>query len=298
MAGHARPITRRQFLARLALAGVLSGGASAAYAWREARACTVERVEVYPRRLPVPFDGVTVAFLSDTHHGPFVPVSYLEAVARMTNALRPDVVALGGDYVQRRRPLYPQGSQRHRIAPGIAALAGLRAPLGRFAVLGNHDHKVSAMLTRRALAENGFVELTNTGVFLERNGARLYLCGVDDLRTGKPNLRHALSQCGQDDACLLLSHNPDFVEHLRDPRVDLVLSGHTHGGQVAFPLLGAPFTASRYGQKYRAGLVQGPSARVYVSRGVGTIGLPIRWGAPPEITLLTLRAGGYSAQVG
>ena len=288
-------LTRRQFLTRLALTGLLSGGAGAAYALREAHRCVVERVEVHPRHLPVPFDGLKIAFLTDTHHGPFVPVSYLEEIVRMTNALRPDVIALGGDYVQRRRPLYPRGNQRHRIAPGIAALAGLRAPLGCFAVLGNHDHKVSAMLTRRALAENGFVELTNTGVFLARGEARLYLCGVDDLRTGKPNLRRALGRCGPADACLLLSHNPDFVEHLSDPRVDLVLSGHTHGGQVVLPLVGAPTTASRYGQKYRSGLVQGPTARVYVSRGIGTIGLPVRWGATPEITLLTLRAEGRIA---
>ena len=98
-----------------------------------------------------------------------------------------------------------------------------------------------------------------------------------------------------DEACILLTHNPDIVQKIRDPRVDVVLSGHTHGGQVVLPLVGAPFTASRYGQKYRAGLVQGPTARVYVSRGVGTIGLPIRWDAPPEITLITLRVAGSSA---
>ena len=285
-------MTRRQFLQRLAVTGLLSSGAGTAYAMREARSCVVERVEMDLRYLPEGFDGLKVAFVTDTHHGPFVPVRYLEAVVSMTNALQPDVVALGGDYVQRTRVLYPQGNQRHLIAPGIAALGRLRAPMGQFAVLGNHDHKVSAMLTRRALAENGFTDLTNTGVFLERNGARLFLAGVDDLRTGKPNLRRALHQCRKHDACLLLSHNPDIAQRIRDPRVDLILSGHTHGGQVALPVVGAPFTASRYGQKYRAGLVQGPTARVYVSRGIGTIGLPIRWGAPPEVTLLTLRATG------
>ena len=145
------------------------------------------------------------------------------------------------------------------------------------------------MLTRRALAENGLTELTNTGVWLERGGSRLRLCGVDDWATGRPDLRRALGDTRLGDACLLLSHNPDFVEHIRDPRVDLVLSGHTHGGQVVLPLIGAPVTASRYGQKYVHGLVQGPSARVYVSRGVGTIGPPVRFGCPPEVTLLTLR---------
>lgn len=291
MVGAPATMTRRQFLQRLAVTGLLSTGAGAAYARREAYSPVVERVEFALRHLPAAFDGTTVAFLTDTHHGPFVPVSYLEEVVHLTNALAPDIVALGGDYVQRRRPFYPRGNPRHLVAPGVGVLGKLRAPLGRFAVLGNHDRKVSVMLTRRALAQAGFVELTNTGVALERDGGRLWLCGVDDLRTGKPNLPRALRGCGVRDACLLLSHNPDIVERIRDPRVGLVLSGHTHGGQVVLPLVGAPFTASRYGQKYREGLVKGPTARVYVSRGVGTIAVPLRWGAPPEVTLLTLRAG-------
>ena len=87
----------------------------------------------------------------------------------------------------------------------------------------------------------------------------------------------------------MLTHNPDFVEQIRDPRVDLVLSGHTHGGQVVFPFVGAPVTSSRYGQKYVQGLRQGPSARVFVTRGVGTTGLPMRFGCPPEVVLITLR---------
>lgn len=283
-------MTRRQFLGRCALASLFTGGAGATYALHEAKACEVECVSVTLRNLPAAFDGTTVAFVTDTHYGPGVPLSYLERVVALTNALHPDIVALGGDYIQRARYLQPRGSHRHLIAPGVAVLAGLHAPLGRFAVLGNHDRKESAMLTRRALADHGLVELTNTGVWLERGGSRLRLCGVDDWATGRPNLRNALGDTRLDDACLLLSHNPDFVEHIRDPRVDLVLSGHTHGGQIVLPFLGAPITASRYGQKYVRGLVQGPSARVYVSRGVGTIGPPVRFGAPPEVTLLTLHA--------
>lgn len=283
------PMTRRQFLGRFALAGLFSGSVGAAYALREAKSCQVERLSVALRNLPAAFDGITVAFVTDTHHGPGVPLSYLAEVVAMTNALKPDIVALGGDYVQRSRYLQPRGGHRHFIAPGVAALGDLRAPLGRFAVLGNHDRKESAMLARRALAANGLTELTNAGVWLERGGSRLRLCGVDDLATGRPNLQAALGDTGDTDACLLLSHNPDFVERIRDPRVDLVLSGHTHGGQVVLPIFGPPFTASRYGRKYVHGLVQGPSARVYVSRGVGTIGPPIRLGAPPEVTLITLR---------
>ncbi len=282
-------MTRRQFLQRFALAGLFSSGVGTAYALHEAKTCQIERIALTLRNLPATFDGTTVAFVTDTHHGPGVGLSYLEEVVAMTNALQPDLVLLGGDYVQRARYLQPPGSHRQFIAPGVAVLNGLRAPLGRFAVLGNHDRKVSTMLTRRALADNHFTELTNAGVWLERGGSRLRLCGVDDWATGHPNLSRALGDVRLDDACLLVSHNPDFVEHIRDPRVDLVLSGHTHGGQVVLPLIGPPFTASSYGRKYVHGLVQGPTARVYVSRGVGTIGPPIRFGAPPEVTFITLR---------
>lgn len=284
-------MNRRQFLQCLTAVGALSTAAGSAYAVREAKSPVVERIDLPVRNLPAAFDGTTVAFLTDTHHGPGVPLSYLREIVATTNALRPDLLALGGDYVQRRRPFFPSGDPRALVAPGVGVLGSLRAPLGRFAVLGNHDRKVSAMLTRRALAQARLTELTNSGVWIERGGGRLWLGGVDDYRTGKPDLRRALGPCRPDDACLLLSHNPDIVERIRDPRVGTVLSGHTHGGQVVFPLVGAPFTASVYGQKYRAGLVQGPTARVYVSRGVGTITLPVRWGAPPEISLLTLRAG-------
>ena len=283
--------TRRQFLGSLAATALVGGAGGTVVGLREAKACEVERLSVVLRNLPAAFDGTTVAFVTDTHHGPGVGLPFLKEVVAMTNALRPDIVALGGDYVQRARfhHLQPRGSHRQYIAPGVGVLAGLRAPLGCFAVLGNHDRKESAMLTRRALADHRFTELTNAGLWLERGGARLWLCGVDDWATGRPNLQAALGNTTTDDACLLLSHNPDIVEHIRDPRVDLVLSGHTHGGQIVLPLFGPPFTASRYGRKYVHGLVQGPSARVYVSRGVGTIGPPIRLGAPPEVTLVTLR---------
>ncbi len=286
--------SRRQFLdflaRRIAAPGLLASSLGGAYSVYEAKRPLVSRVETSLRRLPAAFAGLTVAFLSDTHYGAGVPLSYLADVVDLTNSLGADVVALGGDYVQRRRGL----GGRHRgweevIARGVGVLAGLRAPLGRFAVLGNHDHQTNARLVRRALADHGFTDLTNTGVWLGRGDARLRVAGVDDVRTGKPRLGPALGDMGAGDACLLLAHNPDYVEQIRDGRVDLVLSGHTHGGQLYIPGFGAPVTSSRFGQKYRAGFVQGPSARVYVSRGIGTISLPIRFCCPPEIVLLTLR---------
>jgi predicted MPP superfamily phosphohydrolase len=208
-----------------------------------------------------------------------VPLAYIRHVVGLTNALRPDIVALVGDYVHR------SGAY---IAPGIAELGKLTAALGRFAVRGNHDNWESAVLTHAALAEARLPDLNNTGVWLERRGARLRVCGVGDLWTDHQDLDAALGDATADDAVLLLSHNPDFVETLRDPRVGLVLSGHTHGGQVVVPGFGAPIVPSRYGQKYLYGLVQGPCAQVFVTRGVGTVTPPVRFLCRPEVVLITL----------
>ena len=121
-------------------------------------------------------------------------------------------------------------------------------------------------LSRAALAEAKLPDLNNTGVWLERSGARLRICGVGDLWTDHQDLDAALGDATERDAVLLLSHNPDFVETIRDPRVGLVLSGHTHGGQIVVPGFGAPIVPSRYGQKYLYGLVQGPCCQVFVTR--------------------------------
>ena len=290
-------MSRRQFLGRLTgsiiLPGLLAGGITGGYALYEAKRCGVLRTEIALRNLPAAFDGTTVALVADTHHGPKMnPLDYIEHVVEMTNALRPDIVALGGDYVERHRHYMPGTSHRRYVVPGVAVLGKLRAPMGRFAVLGNHDYLVDPALTRRALADHGLMDLTNTGVWLERGGARLRFGGVDDCEKGKPLLPPALGDMTAQDAAVVLTHNPDYVQYIRDPRVDLVLSGHTHGGQVVLPVVGALVTASQFGQKYVQGLRQGPSARVFVTRGVGTTGMPIRFGCPPEVALITLRRPG------
>ncbi len=138
------------------------------------------------------------------------------------------------------------------------------------------------------LADAKIPDLTNTGVWLERNGGRLRICGVGDLWTDHQDMSAALGDATESDATIVLSHNPDFVESVRDPRAGLVLSGHTHGGQVVVPGFGAPIVPSRYGQKYLHGLVQGPRCRVFVTRGVGTISPPVRFLCRPEVDLITL----------
>ena len=285
--------TRRKFLqmmVRVPAALSLTSGGSLAYTLAAAKMCRVERVSLPVPNLPAPFVGMTIAFLVDTHHGPFVPLSYLERVVAMTNELGADLVALGGDFVQRRRsPHFPPAGPY--VRPGIDVLAALKAPMGRFAVLGNHDNRVDPRGTRKLLAGHGIRDLSNTGLWLERGGARLWLCGVEDHTTSREDYAAALGDIRPEDACIMLAHNPDSVEDIRDPRVGLVLSGHTHGGQIVLPFVGAPVVPSSYGQKYVAGFVQGPVTRVYVSRGVGTIAPPVRFRCPPEVTFITLRAG-------
>jgi uncharacterized protein len=270
---------RRKFLKRAGLAALGAATAGAVYPFLEAKWCRVLRQTVALPNLPSPFRGTTVALLADVHHGPYVPLSYIRHVVEMTNALEPDIVALAGDYVHQ-SDVY--------IAPGIAELGRLKARMGRFAVRGNHDNREFSATSQAALVEAKLPDLNNTGVWLEYRGARLRIAGVGDLWTDMQDPSAALGDATRDDAVILLSHNPDFVESIRDPRVGLVLSGHTHGGQVVVPGFGAPIVPSRYGQKYLHGLVRGPCTQVFVTRGVGTITPPVRFLCRPEIVLITL----------
>ncbi|MFO0805999.1 MAG: metallophosphoesterase [Gemmataceae bacterium] len=271
---------RRAFLkTTLAAAVPVSPVMAASYGLYEAGSVRVERPTLGLPNLPAAFDGLRVAFLTDIHHGPFIGLDYVASIVRTTLSLAPDLILLGGDYISK---------DKKYAGPCFEALAGLRAPLGVFGVLGNHDYRHGLNEVRAGFAHAEIGELTNTGVWLERGASRFRLAGVDDLWFGKPDPRPAVGDMATDDACLLVSHNPDFAEKLRDTRVGLVLSGHTHGGQVCVPGYGAPIVPSRYGQKYLHGRVQAPNTQVYISRGLGTVTVPMRYVSRPELTLATV----------
>jgi predicted MPP superfamily phosphohydrolase len=197
----------------------------------------------------------------------------------MTNRLKPDIVALGGDYCH---------SGTRFIAPALEDLGGLRARMGRFAVLGNHDHWDGYKESVEGLEEARIPLLRNSGTWVEKGGARLRIGGVGDLWTDKQDIKSAIGDATGGDAVILLSHNPDLAESMVDDRVGLMLSGHTHGGQVVVPCFGAPCVPSAFGQKYLRGMVAGPRCRVFVGRGVGTISPPVRLFCRPEVVLITL----------
>ncbi len=273
-------MNRRSFLQTTTrLAAVALVPAAAGYGFASGTHLCIDRPTLTLPNLPSRFAGLKVAFLTDIHHGPFVHLDYVAGLVRTTLALDADVILLGGDYSLR---------DRAYIAPCLELLGALTAPLGVYAVLGNHDHRHGLSETRAGLKRARIEELSNAGVWLRRGAARVRIGGVDDYWHGSPDLAPALADATKADACLLVSHNPDFAETITDRRVGLVLSGHTHGGQVSLPGYGAPLTPSAFGRKYAHGLAEAPATRVYTSAGTGMSIVPVRVNCRPEINLVTL----------
>ena len=237
-------------------------------------------VSVGVRDLPPRFEGLVLAHLSDLHLGFAVSTGWLRRVFAEVVRRGPDAVVLTGD-------LFIGGSRG--IQRGSEALPLLEAPLGVYAVLGNHDYFADTEALLEALRAARIRTLRNEAIPLEREGERLWLAGLDDLGTGHDDLEQALGGVPEGAPVVLLSHSPDAVEEASDRQVPLMLSGHTHGGQVCLPFWGAVFCFSRFYRRYVDGLFQvGPTA-LYVNRGLGKALLPLRFLCRPEVTLLTLR---------
>lgn len=241
----------------------------------EPRWVEINSVQVKINRLPKQFDGVTIAQLSDIHHGKYVPREFIRRCVRKVNALCPDIIVLTGDYVYRSRAY---------LLPVAEELSELKAKEGVFAVLGNHDDKDR---TFHALSKAGIRVLINEHVPLYRKNDYLFIAGVDDLWNGRVDFCRTLK--GTDNKPkLLLAHNPDIFEMTKAREFDFLMAGHTHGGQVSVPFYGPPMIYSRYG--YTAGLFRKGNTAMYVNKGIGISGLPVRFCARPEITLFTLRS--------
>ncbi|MHB8524953.1 MAG: metallophosphoesterase [Candidatus Acidiferrales bacterium] len=223
--------------------------------------------------LPEAFRGFRIVHLTDLHHGLYFPADALSAVVELTNELEPDIVAVTGDFVTR---------SRNYIEPVAEMLSGLRARSGVFAVLGNHDFRVGADAIARALGKNGIEVLRNRYVTLRRKGQKCYLSGVDDLLY-RADLSRAMRGIPHGAPTLLLSHNPAIIGEAANMGINLVLSGHTHGGQVKLPLIGCVYGRSEKNMRFKIGRDSLGPTQIYVSRGIGTVVLPVRYGCPSEI---------------
>ena len=286
-------MTRRRVLRAVKTTATAGVGVAAAYPlFVEPHRLEVTRRQFPVRDLPVPLDGLRIVQLTDIHLGPWTSVGRVQRIVDTANALGADLVALTGDYVLQSPAYIPQAA---------AALAGLRAKIGLVGVLGNHDWGQDGPLSTRELIKAGVRMIDNDRLFLSpdrRLGTvpldqGLCIAGVGDLWRDRQLYDRALGDVPGQLPRLLLSHNPDVAEERPfiscGHRVDLMLSGHTHGGQIVLPFVGAPVTMSRYGQKYASGLVQGPTCPVFVCRGLGTAMLPLRLGSVPEIAVIELR---------
>jgi len=273
---------RRNFL-KLAATGAAAGlGAAALGAgWAtliEPNWPAVEQIGVTLPRLPARLEGLRVAQLSDLHISSYTTAGDIERAAALAMRQSPDVIVLTGDFIWREVWQYAEEL--------VEPLRTLRAPLGVYAVLGNHDHWEDAALATRVLGEAGVTLLLNQAVRLDA-GAPLWLAGLDDVWERKHDMAAALAGAPDDECKLLLVHEPDYADEAARYPVDLQLSGHSHGGQINLPGYGRP-VLPYLGRKYPAGLYQVGPLALYTNRGIGVIAPPVRFNCPPEVTLLTL----------
>lgn len=230
--------------------------------------------------IPLKFKNTRIIFISDIHHGPFFDISRVRNLVERVNRAKPDIILLGGDYVHR---------DAKYIVPCFNELRKLEAPLGVYGVLGNHDHWENAELTKERMAASGIKEIDNRAFWVAKEGERFKIGGVGDYNEDVTDVAPTIFDAQESDFVILLSHNPDYVETLKTDKVDLVLSGHTHGGQVTLFGLWAPLVPSKFGQKYRTGRIDKKKPEVIVSNGIGTITPPVRFFARPQIVTVILK---------
>lgn len=249
-------------------------------ALKEANSLVVEEVSINLKKLPSRFDGFRIVHLSDTHHSPFTDIEHIRRAVRAANELAPDAFVLTGDYVSH---------EKSYIEPVATELGRLDSKFGTFACLGNHDHWTDAGLVTSSLEEAGIRVLVNEGFRFEAFDQAFWLCGVDDYMVKQTDLPAALRGSFPDEMVMLLAHNPSIVRQAARYGVDVMFSGHTHGGQVKLKEKRGSFAARR--KKMSSGLHTRRNTQIYITRGIGTVVLPVRYQCPPEISLIELNCG-------
>ena len=264
-------ISRRGFIALLLAAG--ASITATGLIWRDSYNFRINRQRIKIANLQ---EKIKIAQLTDFHYGEFVKEKDLEKWIDACIAEKPDLVLITGDFID---------SSTTEFDGIIRQLKRLSTPLGVYGVWGNHDYNAGSMRKRfeQELNNIGIEILVNSGKEIRED---IYLLGVDDLYNGKPDIKQALINKPQDSICLHMSHNPDYLFNI-PKTIDFSFCGHTHGGQVKLPIIGAPYIPSAYGNKFIGGLVNTPT-KAFVSKGLGFTGLPIRFNARAEIIIFEL----------
>ena len=279
-----RVITRRSFLKLTGAATFAAVGGTIAYALlgNEAESPVVERVQIPIPNLPPALDGFRIVQISDIHYYPFTTIELVDRAVQMANHLAPDLIVHTGDYVWH---------EVESIFDLMPSLMKLNAKYGVYAGLGNHDIWTDVRVVTRAMEDAGMPLLVNQGVPISVGNSTLYLASLDDGWSGKPNLADAMENWPKDAPTVLLMHEPDLApRYAPDKRINLQLSGHSHGGQVRLPFYG-PLVLPYLSWKNPMGLYNVDGMWLYTNRGLGTTNIPVRVNCAPEITELTLVSG-------
>jgi len=235
---------------------------------------------------PKEFSGLRIALVADIHTGgPFIDDQKLQRIVELTNQENPDLIVLLGDYMS------PNSWHSRRVEPEVtaAAMKNLHAPLGVYAVLGNHDWWYNGEKVRRALEANNIPVLDDEVAEIKWQGGSFWLVGLADFWTRPQHVDETIAKVPAGAPVIALTHNPDVFPGLPQS-IPLLLAAHTHGGQVSLPLIGTPIVPSRFGRKYTAGHVIENGHHMFVTTGIGTSILPVRFRVPPEIVILTIKS--------
>ncbi len=245
----------------------------------EPRRASVKRTVLYPQDLPSNLNGFSIGHLTDIHLGPDVSTDYVAAAIDLLMAHRPDLIVLTGDYIA-----------KNRYSGTLKVLSKLTAPFGVYAVLGNHDYWADDINVLTELKKAGIEVLKNESKKLSVRQTTLQLVGLDDAFLQYANLDEAYKDADEKYFTLVLVHEPDYFDNVLDSpyRVDLQLSGHSHGGQVQIPFIG-PIILPPLAKKYPHGVYSHNGTLLYTNRGLGVVRPPVRFNCPPEISLVELR---------
>ena len=250
------------------------------YSFIEPYFIKVNNIEIVDSDIPESFENKKIVFVADIHHGPFFSRKRVKKLVEQVNKLNPDIIILGGDYVH--------GSPQY-ILPCFEELQKLNAKIDKFGVIGNHDNWESTRLTEKGMKIARIKILENEAYWIFLSKDKIKIGGTEDLWTGFPDAEPTIKNTKKEDFVILVTHNPDYVEEIKTPNIDLILGGHNHGGQITLFGLYAPIMFSDYGQKYKSGIVETNNTKVVVTNGIGMVNLPLRFFARPEIVVLSLK---------
>lgn len=292
-------LTRRNFLIAAGVATVGAAILAEDCIVREPNHPKLVEVEIPLARLPQTFDGFRIALLSDFHYDEFFSVNPIRRAVEMVNRINPDLVVLTGDFVTVSflvDYIHDEEKSARAAEPCAKLLSQLCSRLGTIATMGNHDIAADPAMITEALQSHGIPVVRDALRNFEQDGKRLWFCGLDSIEA-RPKIEKALHGAPADEPLILLMHEPDFADVAQRYPIDLQLSGHSHGGQVWLPGIGAPWLPP-WGKKYPRGLYTVGRMPLYTNIGLGTIRAPVRLNCTPEVTLVTLRAGESSRRAG